>query len=299
MENKVTLFLMTEKGLEVLKGILDHFGCNVIDRVISSRDINVVNDFYEEIRIVCFKNNILFLDRSEAQTVKTDYAMAISWRWLIHLTSQKLVVFHDSILPAYRGFAPLVNALIKGEREIGVSAIFSVNEYDKGPIISQRKIHISYPVKVKEAIRRVSALYIELAIEVISSISKGETLDAEPQLEEYASYSLWLNDEDYMIDWSNDADYIKRFIDSVGYPYKGASTFDGERLFRIFESEVYPDVRIVNRHPGKIIFLPHGFPVVVCGKGLLKITSIEDSAGELQLPFKKFRTKFIYEHPFQ
>ena len=79
--------------------------------------------------------------------------MAVSWRWMIKHPKNKLIVFHDSILPKYRGFAPLVNMLINGEKEIGVSAIFGADEYDS-EIISE-KTTISYPIKIQKPFRLI------------------------------------------------------------------------------------------------------------------------------------------------
>jgi methionyl-tRNA formyltransferase len=57
-----------------------------------------------------------------------------------------LVVFHDSILPQYRGFNPLVSALINGDSRVGVTAM-GTDEFDKGDIIGQRTIAINIPSK--------------------------------------------------------------------------------------------------------------------------------------------------------
>jgi methionyl-tRNA formyltransferase len=53
---------------------------------------------------------------------------------------------HDSLLPKYRGFAPLPNALINGEREVGVTALFASEEYDMGDIVCQRRLAVEYPM---------------------------------------------------------------------------------------------------------------------------------------------------------
>ena len=87
-----------------------------------------------------------------------DYQLAIGWRWLISGT-ENLIVLHDSLLPKYRGFAPLVNSLINGEQEIGVTAIWAGPEFDAGEIIFQEKAGICYPIKIQEAIEIVSGLY--------------------------------------------------------------------------------------------------------------------------------------------
>jgi methionyl-tRNA formyltransferase len=291
--NKVTFYLMTQKGYEVLKAVIKQLGSSAIDMVICSRDQNLINDFYDDIKILCKAEKIVFVDRKEAATVSSEYAIAISWRWLIELELTKLIVLHDSLLPKYRGFAPLVNALINGEAEVGVTAIFSTNEFDKGDIITQQSISIIYPVKIQEIIDRISQLYVNIVIQIMEGIREKLPVTAVKQDENLATYSLWLNEDDYYIDWNNDAQYVKRFVDSVGYPYKGACSSDGHVIYRIWDVQVEPDVNIENRQVGKIIFIRDGYPVVVCKIGLLRIVKLTLGNGDSALPLKKIRTRFM------
>lgn len=293
MQDKVTLFLMTEKGYSVLRAIAENYPA-LIDCVVSSRDQNVQKDYYDEIRDYCQETGLVFIDRADLKDVASSYAVAVSWRWLINLTSTKLIVFHDSLLPKYRGFAPLVLALIKGDNEIGVTALFATGDYDCGDVIAQSKSSISYPIKIQTAIEVLAENYKELAIQLMNLIiSGGQVLTGTHQDETQATYSLWRDENDYEIDWSQSADQIKRFVDAVGWPYKGASTVIDGKEARIIDAEVFEDVTIENRTPGKVIFVKQNYPIVVCGKGLLKITAmIEGQTNKSLLPLLRFRTKF-------
>lgn len=291
MQNKANLYLMTQKGLSVLEALIDRGLHKFINQVIVGGDQHVEHDFSSEIIDLCKKNAIAQVLKKA--TVPAAYSFAVSWRWMIDCEGE-LIVLHDSLLPKYRGFAPLVNQLIKGENEIGVSAIFAEEEYDKGKIIAQERLQITYPIKIGEAIEKISGLYAKLVLSLMERIFlQNENLEGEIQDETQSSYSLWRDEEDYQIDWNQSAGVIKRFIDAVGNPYKGAfCTMDGKRV-RIYSTLEIEDVKIENRHPGKIIFMEDGFPVVVCRTGLLKITEacFEDS-GESIFPIKKFRTRF-------
>ena len=201
-------------------------------------------------------------------------------------------MFHDSLLPRYRGFAPLVSALVNGDEHIGVTALFASDEYDKGPVIGQEAVHIAYPITISQAISRILPCYEKLAVDITQRLLQNEAISY-PQDETLASYSLWRDDEDYFVDWTWDAKRIQRFVDAVGFPYKGAATTIDGQLFRIRECEALPDVNIENRDVGKIIFSTDGLPIVVCGNGLLKVQRLTlDGSEACVLPLPRFRTRF-------
>lgn len=288
----ITLFLMGQKGLSVLNELVAGGYSGMIDKVIAARDRNVVNDYYEDIRQTAMAGNVCFFDRTEDFIISSRYCIAISWRWLIHLPSgSELIVLHDSLLPKYRGFAPLVNMLINHEPAIGVSAIIASDEFDKGPVIAQASCPVQYPVRVQDAIEMLAPKYSELVVEIFKRLDSGAGIEAVPQVESEASFSLWRDEEDYRINWDDSSEDIRQFVYSVGYPYKGASCLCDGELLRIIDCEPYPDVVIENRVPGKLLFMVDGCPVIVCGRGLLKITKLENDRGDNMLPLHKFRVR--------
>ncbi|MEM3068191.1 MAG: formyltransferase family protein [Thermoplasmata archaeon] len=290
--SNITFFIMGYKGYKVLDAFINKYGVKPISCVISERDINMENDYYKEIKELCFVNKVPFFNRKDTYELDSKYSFAISWKWILYGINN-LIIFHDSILPKYRGFAPLVNALINGESEVGVTALFANDFYDRGNIISQRKQKVTYPIKINDAIDLITKSYVDLVMEISEKILRQENIVAYPQNESLATYSLWLDEDDYRIDWSKDSYYIKRFIDSVGFPYKGALTTIDDKSFRIYDSVIFEDVPIENRSPGKVIFIHNHCPVVVCGKGLLMITKMVDNDTKQDvLPFKRLRVRF-------
>jgi len=290
---KIVFYLLGKKGFKVLEQIILNNNYYMVKHVVVARDINVENDFYNEIISICKKYKIEFSDRSVWKNTYSDYSIAIGWRWLIDESFSKLIVIHDSILPKYRGFAPLVNMLINSENQIGVSAIFASKEYDKGEIIFQDTSKINYPIKINEAIEIVIKNYINVVNKLINDIKVGKQLKGETQNESLATYSLWRDEDDYLIDWSKDSNYILNFVNALSYPYKGACTYLDNDKLRVLEVEIVEDVFIENRDVGKVIFVESGLPTVVCGKGLIKITKLLSDNEKLELlPIKKFRLKF-------
>lgn len=286
---------MTRKGYKVLQAVRDQGMASLIDLVVVGRDKNISRDYAEEIIKLCMEANIKWMERGDDYSIRSVYAIAISWRWMLDIpqAQSRLIIFHDSLLPKYRGFAPLVNQLIQGEMTLGASVLFAHQEYDKGNIIDQEKVGISYPITIDQAISRISQVYQKLIYRILIQIKEGKTLYSAPQIESEATYSLWRDEEDYRIDWTQNAEEIKRFIDAVGYPYRGASSCIGDKKVRIIEAELEKDIRVVNRDCGKVIFMREEMPVIVCGKGLLKISKGHyEESKESFLPLKKFRTRF-------
>lgn len=294
--DKITLLLMTKKGFMALEGLLEAYGKSIIERVIVARDEQVSQDYADQILDLCDEKGIKVFERREAGDITSRYVIAISWRWIIPNVNGKsdLIVFHDSLLPKYRGFSPLVNQLIQKETAIGVTAFLATSGFDEGPIVGQTSTGIEYPIKIEEAIDKVSSLYKELLISICGGIIKGKPLIGMPQEEKEATYSLWRDENDYIIDWAQSSEYIKRFIDAVGYPYLGAVTKMEGKTVRIIEADIEKDEIIINRDCGKVLFIKDGEPIIVCGKGMLRIKkAYYEDTKESILPLSKFRTRFI------
>lgn len=290
-KQKFVFFLTNKKGHYALRGIIREFNKGIIEFVVTYQDRNVKKDYYDEIISLCKEYDIPYHSKDSYPDYST-YSFAIGWRWIIP-KMDKLIVFHDSLLPKYRGFSPLVSALVNGEKEIGVTALFASEKYDEGDIIIQEKLKVEYPVIINEVIEKISSLYSKIILKVIGNIIEKKELKSVSQNHSKSSYSLWRNDDDYNIDWSWDAEKIKRLIDATGFPYKGASARIDDTKYKLLDCDVITDVSIENRTSGKVIFVENGLPVIVCGKGLLKIKQmIRDDNGETALPLKRFRIRF-------
>ena len=293
MSKNVAFYLLGSKGLIVLKDFLQKFTSININCVVIGEDQSVENDYSKDIIELCIENRISFYKRKDVIIFNSNLIFVVGWRWIINQNQEKLIVLHDSLLPRYRGFNPLVTALLNNDREIGVTALFAAKEYDRGEIIKQKSIIIDYPIKLIEVINKISEIYSEIINEIFYDFLQNNKIKSIKQDESKASYSLWRDEYDYKIDWRKSAAYISRFIDSVGYPYSGAQTTFEDKTCIIIDSEAIEDVLIENRTVGKIIFIENGFPIIVCGQGLLKIKQMKNKeTNENMLPMSKFRARF-------
>jgi methionyl-tRNA formyltransferase len=292
-----TLFLLNKKGYEVLKALTNNTNfIKYIDCVVASKDKGNKEDFFLEIKDLCDKSNITFCDRKDdVLKIKSEYCIAVGWRWLIH-EAKNLIVIHDSFLPYYRGFSPLVNMLINGEKYVAASAIWATEKMDEGNIIVQRKKFITYPCKIYDAINIVSEIYVELILDIFERLvlSKVGKLPSIPQLHNKASYSIWRDEDDYFINWKKPAEYIKRFVDAVSYPYDGAKTRikNEDIILRIRECTILNSITSEIDAEGKLLMYDKDKPVVLCGNGAIRIDEFEKVDGA-NYKLKKFRTQFI------
>lgn len=292
-DKSATLFLMTSKGYHVLSALTSLGLSDVIDLVVVGQDASIDNDYAEEICCLCKQNRIEWCLKQDKPKARSPFMVAVAWRWMIPVSSpQQLIVVHDSLLPKYRGFAPLVNQLINGEPEIGVTALLGEEDYDVGDILEQRSISISYPITIRDTIDLVVPLYQEIVCGLLKKISAREALQGIPQNHDLATYSLWRDADDYFLDWRDSATKLRRTIDAVGCPYMGAATHLNECVIRVWKAEEVPDVKIENRDCGKVVFVRNGHPVVACGEGLLQINHATFGDGRDVLPLQRFRSRF-------
>lgn len=284
--------VLGQKGHDAIKA-LGEKTLRLINEVLIGTDKNVQDDFSKKTSELCSSRNISWKIRQKDQTYPQPIIIAIGWRWMINVEAdQKLFVFHDSLLPRYRGFSPLVSALINGEKEIGVTCLIGEKEFDQGDIILQKRKAISYPIKINTAIEVVAGLYGEILQSLLQDIADNKELQQTPQDHANASYSVWRDEEDYYIDWHLPADRIARMIDAVGFPYLGARARVNEQEFIINEAQVLHGYRVENQGVGKVLFKKNNTPVVICGSDLLWLKSISNLAGEAVDFPSQFRIRF-------
>jgi methionyl-tRNA formyltransferase len=268
----VALYLMTSKGLAVLKAVLES-GVDV-SHVVTAPALGMADDSDAVIGAACKHAGIPVFWHAAPPHCQADVSIAAGWRKLLDVPN--LVVLHDSLLPRYRGFAPLVTALVNGEPEVGVTAFLARDEPDTGPIVGQRSLPVAYPARLADVTARLEPLYAQLAMEICETVKAGEPIRAAEQDHRRATTSLWRDEDDYRIDWTRDDRRIARLVDAVSDPLPGAtSTLAGEPV-RVLAAHPAGDVPIEDRQPGKIARLEDGLPVVVCGTGLVKVTDLRD-----------------------
>ena len=260
-----------------------------IDRIICYKQGDDRSGAFQRIAGMAISHGIELVESEQPKLDPDALVFVVGWQFLLPLASRNMVVFHDSLLPRYRGFAPTVAALIKGESEIGVTAFSPSATPDEGPIIEQAAMPVLYPMKIATALELQAQLMAELASKIFSKWT-GEGLLAVPQDGTRATYCLWRDEIDYWIDWSWTAQTIERFVNAVGFPYAGARTFVAGETVTLEEVTVLDDLTFEIRDPGKIWRLDMGRAVVVCGSGLWRIDRASNADGS-PYQFKHLRVR--------
>jgi methionyl-tRNA formyltransferase len=148
---------------------------------------------------------------------------------VLDIPSYGWVNLHFSLLPAWRGAAPVQHAILAGDQVTGATTFSIVLELDAGPTYAEVSETIRPTDTAGELLERLSISGARLLVETLDGIENG-TLSAQPQPDAEVSYASKLTVEDARIDWDRPADVLDRLIRGCA-PAPGAwTTFDGERF---------------------------------------------------------------------
>ncbi|MDE7116983.1 MAG: methionyl-tRNA formyltransferase [Muribaculaceae bacterium] len=221
-----------------------------------------------------------FIDR--LREINADLFIVIAFRMLPEVvwTMPRLGTFnlHGSLLPKYRGAAPINRAIMNGETETGVTTFFLRHEIDTGDIIGSRKIQISDNDNVGNVYDRLMHIGADMVIETVESILDG-TLETRPQPEGEFTPAPKIFKEDCRIDWNRTAREIHNHIRGLS-PYPAAFSAledkEGKTMdVKIFESLPVDDVRIEkDTAPGTIVISGKRL-FVATSEGTLEILSLQ------------------------
>jgi len=150
---------------------------------------------------------------------------------------------HGSLLPKYRGAAPINRAIINGEKETGITFMFMNEKIDAGDIIFQEKIDILPDETYGELYYRLSALSARSLLKLLEKI-KSEKIERNPQDIKLATFARKMNKEDGKIDWSDKGEKVYNLIRGT-IPYPGAFTYYKGRKLKITR------VRFLNGYQSK------------------------------------------------
>lgn len=178
---------------------------------------------------------------------------------------------HASLLPEYRGAAPIAWAILNGEEVTGVTTMVMDEGMDTGDVLLQAEVPVSAEDTCRTLHDRLSSVGGKLLIETLERM-KEEDIQPVPQDHSKATYAPPLKKEDGHIDWKREAEEIDRQVRAFN-PWPGAFTRWDERLLRIYKGgmrEKEPTGR-----PGAVVWVGSDFIEVETGRNVYRVKEVQ------------------------
>jgi methionyl-tRNA formyltransferase len=178
---------------------------------------------------------------------------------------------HASLLPRYRGAAPIQWAIINGDRETGVTTMMMDKGMDTGDMLLMEKTDIGPDETAADLHDRLSEMGARTLVRTLEKLQNG-SLERTPQDHAQATYAPMLKKKDGKIDWSMPAERIECLIRGVT-PWPGAYTFSDDMRLKIFKASVLE--REISVPPGTILECFSGELRVATGQSAIAIQEIQ------------------------
>lgn len=177
---------------------------------------------------------------------------------------------HGSLLPKYRGAAPIQWSVLNGDEETGITTMLMGEGLDTGDILMQRSTHIGENETAAELFDRLADIGADLLIETLGKLEKGE-LTPVKQDESLATYASMLTKDMCMIDFNKPVKEVHKKICGLSDWPCAVTTLDGKRL-KVFRSEIIRDKK-ANQSAGTVVDT-RTFEVC-CADGVIKLTEVQ------------------------
>lgn len=200
--------------------------------------------------------------------------------WFLEWPDRGCINVHASLLPKYRGAAPIHWAILEGEDETGVTIMEMEPELDTGPILLQEAVEIGALETAESLHDRLANLGARLAVEALDRMERGDVAPT-PQDDDAATYASKLSKSDGRIDWSEPAEAVANRIRGLN-PWPGAFSElprDGESERLKFHLAEPTDG---DGEPGEVLEAdPSGDRLVIaCGEGAISVLEIQAPGGQ-------------------
>jgi methionyl-tRNA formyltransferase len=192
-------------------------------------------------------------------------------RAILDLPPLGCVNVHASLLPRYRGAAPIQWAILNGEQATGVTVIRMVERMDAGDILMARSVEIGGDEDALQLGQRLSRVGSELLKEVLGRLGSGQIRPG-PQREEETSYAPRLRTEDGEIRWEMGAQEIARRVRGL-LPWPVAHSRWRGRLLKVYRARPLPGG--LPGRPGEVVRADHGALWVRTGTGCLELLEVQ------------------------
>lgn len=226
--------------------------------------------------------------QKELRSLNADLQVVVAFRMLPEavwsMPPDGTFNLHASLLPQYRGAAPINWAIINGEKETGVTTFFLKHEIDTGSIIFQESEPIYPDDNVGDLYERLMLKGAKLVLRTVNEIEAG-TVNPKPQKESQSiKLAPKIFKDDCRIDWSNTSDNIYNMVRGLS-PYPAAWTILGDKIIKIFESKQTKEES--TEAPGTVKSNGKDTIEVATGDRQIRITELQ-LEGKKRMPAQEF-----------
>jgi methionyl-tRNA formyltransferase len=186
---------------------------------------------------------------------------------------------HASLLPRWRGAAPIQRAIQAGDAETGVAIMVMEAGLDTGPVLLERRVAIGPADTAGTLTDTLAGLGAEAVVEALERL---DALEARPQPAEGITYAAKIEKREAVLDWGDEAAVLDRQVRAFD-PFPGAETVLGGEPVKIWQARLAEGDGV----PGTLLRVEAGCPVVACGKGALALTVMQ-RPGSRRLPAAEF-----------
>jgi methionyl-tRNA formyltransferase len=213
----------------------------------------------------------------EMQQLSPDFMVTVAFGKIIPVEILEIPRFgcinvHASLLPKYRGAAPIQWAVINGEKSTGITTMLTDEGLDTGKMLLKQDCEIAEDETYEHLQNKLSVLGASLLQKTLTMLIDGSIKGIDQNNEE-ATYAPMITKETGKINWTNSALQIKNLICGVD-PWPGAFTFYMGEKMRIWKANI-EDENFESEEVGTIINVGKNSIIVRCGKGSLCITEIQ------------------------
>ncbi len=184
---------------------------------------------------------------------------------------------HGSLLPKYRGAAPMQWAIIDGEEVTGITTMYMAKGLDSGDMLLKGEVEITPEDTFETVHDKMAVVGANLLVETLQKLEDG-TLQREEQNHDAATYAPMLTKETGHIDWSKTAKEIMNLIRGLN-PAPAAYTIYENEVLKVFRAEK-TDITAETEKCGKIVAVVKKGFVVKCGDGCLLVTEVQARGGK-------------------
>jgi methionyl-tRNA formyltransferase len=218
-------------------------------------------------------------DRADLAAWQPDVLVVVAYglilpRAALDLPRLGCVNIHASLLPRWRGAAPIQRAILAGDAQTGVSIMRMDVGLDTGPVFLEQPVVIAPDETGGSLHDRLALQGGSAVLQVLDDLSINAARST-PQREDGVTYAAKIEKAEALIDWRRDAAEIDRKVRAFN-PWPVAETrLDGEQL-RIYGARLLPDdLGAISGEPGKIVDVRSDGIVVACGSGCLALTELQ------------------------